>query len=127
MGLESKEFYDGTGLLSEVKRYKTPRETLGFLHRHFKDIENLFAIGTGPRLLTISSALPKKLHAIDINQGSIDRAQQFISTWEDYRSEEPLKQEFDFLEKEDLEPKFDNCTFYLGKIPEDFPKKLEGK
>jgi len=122
--MKNKAFYDKVGLLEEAQRYKTSRKFLEFLYDSFQDSEKLFSIGQGPRLLTISSTLPNEFHGLDINQGSIDRAKQFIETWSEYRNDEPFKTEFDFLVGKGLLPNFDNCNFYLGSISTGFPGLL---
>jgi hypothetical protein len=117
-------FYDSVGLLDEACRYKTSQEFLEVLYQEFNGIGNLLAAGVGPRLLTVSCALPKDFHGIDVNQGSLDRATEFMKSWESYRGIEPFKAEFDFIEQKGLDARFDNCHLYLTP---DFPAELRGK
>lgn len=111
------EFYNKVELLEEARRYKTSERFLQVLYNEFNGSKRLLLTGLGPRLLTITSAITDELYGIDVNQGSIDRAREYIDTWKGYINEEPFKAEFDFLKKTGLAPKFDNYHFYLGKIP----------
>lgn len=116
------EFYNKVGLLEEVRRYKTSYRFLEVLYREFNGSERLLLTGLGPRLLTITSAITDELYGFDVNQGSIDRANEFISHWNEYVNEEPLKAEFDFLNMKGLETKFINYYFCLK---ENFPSGLD--
>jgi hypothetical protein len=122
--MENKFFYNSVELLEEAQRYKTSQKFLEFLFDSLNGSRRLFSVGTGPRLITISSAISQELHCFDVNQGSVDRAKQFIDSWKNYRDHEPFKAEFDFLEKRSLKPRFDNCRFYLGRMPNGFPSQL---
>jgi hypothetical protein len=115
------EFYNKVGLLEEVRRYKTSYRFLEVLYREFNGSERLLLISLGPSLLTITSTITDELYGLDANQGSIDRANDFISHWKEYVNDEPLKTEFDFLNSKRLHPRFTNYHFYLK---ENFPQNL---
>jgi len=116
--MAERQFYDSVGLLEEVRRYKTSHAFLDLLFTHFNGIDSLVADGPGPRLMTVSSALPNEFYGIDVNPGSIKRAKEFIKTWRNYVDEEPFKTEFGFLKEKGLKPNFENCHLFLL---EDFP------
>ena len=107
------KFYNQTALIEEAQRYKTSNEFLELLFKEFKGSYKLLTVGLGPRLLPIMSALTDQLIGMDINQGSIDRANEFIKTWKDYQDIEPFKTEFEFLKNKGLKPNFDNCFFFF--------------
>lgn len=116
------EFYNKVGLLEEAKRYTTSERYLEVLYREFNGFKRLLLTGLGPRLLTITSTITNELYGVDVNQGSIDRANEFISHWADYTNDEPFKKEFDFLATRGLVPRFSKHRFYLK---EDFPQGLD--
>jgi len=110
-------FYNKVNLLEEVQRYKTSNEFLELLFQEFNGSKRLLTDGVGSRLLTTMSALTNELYGIDINQGSIERAEELITSWRIYRDCEPLRTEFKFLESKGLNVNFNNCHFYLIKLP----------
>lgn len=111
------KFYNKVDLLEEVQRYKTSNEFLELLFKEFKGSKRLLTDGVGSRLLTTMSALTDDLYGIDINRGSIERAEELITSWRIYRDCEPLRTEFKFLESKGLNANFNNCHFYLIKLP----------
>jgi len=116
-GLASGEFYDGTSLLEEARRYKTSREFLEIMRSNFYHADQLVAVGVGPRLLAVSCSLPQTFIGRDINPGSIQRALEFARDWKRYRQAEPFKTEFDWLDQERVQVKLDRIdewTFELG-------------
>ncbi len=115
--------YNEVGLLEEAQRYQTSTKFLELLYDEFNGTKRLLIDGLGPRLLTISSALTEELCGVDVNQGSINRSKEFILSWQEYKDSEPFKTEFDFLERKKLDPRFDNCNFYMLK---ELPVYLKG-
>ena len=113
------KFYNKVSLLEEVKRYKTSSQFLDLLYRELHGSKSLLLTGLGARLTAVTSSLTEELWGIDINQGSIDRAEELMLTWDNIRSEEPLKTEDVFMEDRRLKPNFKNCHFYLKR---DFPE-----
>lgn len=114
-------FYNRVGLLEEAQRYRTSVGFLDLLYRELNGSKRLLNDGTGPRLLTVTSALADELYSVDIYQGSIDRAREFVASWRQYINQEPFKTEFDFLQRKNLTPNFGNCHFYLKR---NFPSNL---
>ena len=120
-------FYNKVELLEEVQRYKTSNEFLELLFQEFNGSKRLLTDGIGSRLLTVLSALTDALYGVDINQGSIDRAKELIASWGVYKNYEPLSTEFRFLESKGLPVKFNNCHFYLIKLPAHMTGRFDGE
>ncbi|MFH1420966.1 MAG: hypothetical protein ABIG30_03295 [Candidatus Aenigmatarchaeota archaeon] len=113
------EFYNSATLLGEAQRYTTSAQFLQLLSAEFYGVDKFLSVGVGARLLAVTATLPLEFWGVDINQGSIERAKQFIEHWREYRNIEPFKTEFDFLYEQALEPNFSNCHLYLTS---EFPK-----
>ncbi len=116
--MSEAQFYNRVDLAAEAKRYFTNPEKLELLYRELGGLKRLLTIGLGARMITTLFALAEEVHGIDINQGSIDRAEEFIKTWKRYVHVQPFETEFDFLEKIGREPRFGKHHFYLmGDVP----------
>lgn len=115
------QVYDRIGLLEEAQRYKTSVGKLEILYNELAGSKRLLVVGLGARLFTIASALTEELYGVDINPGSIERAEEFAATWKKYKNKEPFKAEFDFLQQKQLKPKFENHKLFLWKT---FPSNL---
>lgn len=126
--MAENQFYNKVGLLEEAQRYKTSVGFLELLYEEFNRSKRLLLDGLGARLLTVTSTLTDELYGIDVNQGSMDRAKEFIASWKKYKDQEPFKTEFDFLERKNLTPIFGNHHFYLvGEFPSNLNNSFDGE
>lgn len=89
--------YNKIELLEEAQRYQTSVGFLELLYEELNGYARILLDGLGARLLPISFALTDELYGLDVNQGSIDRAKEFIGSWKRYEHQEPFQTEFDFL------------------------------
>lgn len=100
--MAEKKLYNSIGLLKEAKRYKTSQVFLKILLDHFYPSKRMMVNGLGARLTAVSLALTDELWGVDVNQGSIDRAEAFIEHFEQYEDELPFKTEFEFIQEQGL-------------------------